>query len=353
MEISSLATYILIAGGPNRRALVAVFKYLVMGTIGATFYLIGVGLIYMMTGTLNLADMAVRLADASDMKPVLVAAGFITVGLALKAAVFPLHSWLPNAYAYAPHAVTVFIAACSTKVALYVLLRFEFVVLQDNLADHDARFTALMLPLAIVAVLAASVAALFERDLKKMLAYSSVAQVGYILFGASLLSIAGLTGGIVHMFNHALAKGTLFLAVACLAMSGAGLSLAGVAGIARRRPWIAAAFVAAGLSLIGIPGTAGFVGKWQLVLAAVEWGPAGIWVIVPILVGSLIAVLYVWRVVESMYFGTAGTFGGEVPRWMVLALWAAVLANVYFGLRPALPLDLARDAAAALLAGPA
>jgi multicomponent Na+:H+ antiporter subunit D len=351
MEISSLATYILIAGGPERRALIAVFKYLVMGTIGATFYLIGVGLIYMMTGTLNLADMAVRLEEAADMKPVLVAAGFITVGLALKAAVFPLHSWLPNAYAHAPHAVTVFVAACSTKVALYVLLRFEFVVLQENLTDHDARFTALMLPLAIVAVVAASVAALFERDLKKMLAYSSVAQTGYILFGASFVSVAGLTGGIVHMFNHALAKGTLFFAVACLAMSGVAPSRDGVAGIARRMPWAAAAFVAAGLSLIGIPGTAGFIGKWQLVLAAIEWGPAGIWVAVPILLGSLIAVLYVWRVVESMYFGVPTTAGGETPRWMVLALWGAVLANLYFGIRPELPLELAREAAAALLAG--
>ena len=102
MEISSLASYILIAGGPDRRALPSVFKYLVMGTIGATFYLIGVGLIYMMTGTLNLADMEARIADVPDHRPILVAAGFITVGLALKAAVFPLHVWLPNAYTFAP-----------------------------------------------------------------------------------------------------------------------------------------------------------------------------------------------------------------------------------------------------------
>lgn len=353
MEISSLATYILIAGG-SKHALPAVFKYLVMGTIGATFYLLGVGLIYMMTGTLNLADMAVRLGEVADTRPVLVAGGFITIGLALKAAVFPLHTWLPNAYAYAPHAVTVFIAACSTKVALYVLLRFDFFVLQGNLSGHDSWFTALMLPLSIIAVLAASVAALWQRDLKKILAYSSVAQIGYILFGAGLMSASGLTGGIVHMFNHALAKGALFLAVACLAAHGATLSLEGVAGAARRMPLTAAGFVAAGLSLIGIPGTAGFIGKWFLVLGAAEGQPVEIWLAIPILLGSLIAVVYIWRVVESLYFGTQCSTAGtvrEAPWWMVLTLWAAVLGNFYFGLKPGLPLELARHAAFGLLAG--
>ena len=132
MEISSLASYVLIAGGPDRRALPATFKYLIMGTIGATFYLIGVGLIYMMTGTLNLADMELRIHEVADQKPILAAAGFITVGLALKAAMFPLHVWLPNAYTYAPHIVTAFMAACATKVSLYVLLRFDFFVFQEN-----------------------------------------------------------------------------------------------------------------------------------------------------------------------------------------------------------------------------
>ena len=149
MEISSLASYILIAGGPDRRALPAVFKYLVMGTIGATFYLIGVGLIYMMTGTLNLADMELRIAEVADLRPILVAAGFITVGLALKAAMFPLHVWLPNAYTYAPHVVTVFLAACATKVSLYVLLRFDFFVFQQNLDGHDLQLR--LLPAAAVA----------------------------------------------------------------------------------------------------------------------------------------------------------------------------------------------------------
>jgi len=351
MEISSLATYILIAGGPRRQALAAVFRYLIMGTIGATFYLIGVGLVYMMTGTLNLADMEARIHEASDLKPVLVAGGFITVGLALKAAVFPLHAWLPNAYTFAPHSVSVFIAACSTKVFLYVLLRFDFFVFQGNLPGHIMQFSGFMLPLAVAAVLFGSAIALMEKDLKMLLAYSSIAQIGYILLGASLVSTTGLTAGITHMFNHALAKGALFLAVACMGTAYGLLSIEGVAGAARRMPVTAAAFVVAGLSLIGIPGTAGFISKWYLVLAALELGPVGALLIAPVLAGSVMAVIYVWKVVEAAYFGEAPVAGGraEAPWWMLSVLWAVVLLNLYFGIQPMLPLELASEAAAALL----
>ena len=165
MEISSLASYILVAGGPDRRVLPAVFKYLIMGTIGATFYLIGIGLIYMMTGTLNLHDMALRIGDVADQRPILAAAGFITVGLALKAAVFPLHVWLPNAYAWAPHVTTSFLAACATKVSIYVLIRFDFLTFQGNLSGHAVQFAAYLMPLAVLGILVGSAVALFEKKI--------------------------------------------------------------------------------------------------------------------------------------------------------------------------------------------
>ncbi len=236
MEISSLASYVLVAGGSDRRALPAVFKYLIMGTIGATFYLIGVGLIYLMTGTLNLADMEFRIHDVADQKPILVAAGFITVGLALKAAVFPLHVWLPNAYTYAPNMVTVFLAACATKVSIYILLRFDFFVFQPNLVGHDFQFAYFLMPLSLLAILVASGVAMFEPNLKRLLAWSSVAQIGYITLGASMVSVPGITAALLHIFNHALAKGALFLAVACLGMSVARMPRQATAR-ERRRPW--------------------------------------------------------------------------------------------------------------------
>ncbi|MGB5258846.1 MAG: monovalent cation/H+ antiporter subunit D family protein [Woeseiaceae bacterium] len=352
MEISSLASYVIIAGGSDRRALPAVFKYLIMGTIGATFYLIGIGLIYLMTGTLNLADMELRIHEVADQKPILVAAGFITIGLALKAAVFPLHVWLPNAYTYAPNAVTVFLAACSTKVSLYLLLRFDFFVFQGNLVGHDVQFTYFLMPLAVLAILIASSVALFEQNIKRLLAYSSIAQIGYILLGASFVTVAGLTASTVHFFNHALAKGALFLAVGCLATSCVGLRLSDLGGVAKRMPWTAAAFIVAGFSLIGIPGTAGFISKWYLITAALEQGAIGIALVAVLVISSLMAVVYIWRIVEAIYFGEPATDLAavrEAPLTMLAVTWAAALANLYFGLVPEVPVTLASSAAETLL----
>ncbi len=353
MEISSLASYVIIAGGADRRALPAVFKYLIMGTVGATFYLIGVGLVYMMTGTLNFADMEARIAEVADQRPILVAAGFITVGLALKAAVFPLHVWLPNAYTHAPHIVTAFIAACSTKVAIYVLLRFDFFVFQGNLEGHVVQFAGFLAPLALLGIVVGSAVAVVEGNLKRLLAYSSVAQIGYILLGASFSSAAGLTAGVAHMFNHALAKGALFLAVAALAMRFKDLTLDGLAGAARSMPWTSAALVLAGASLVGIPGTAGFISKWLLLSAAFEQGALGIVSVVVVVISSLAAVVYVWRIVERLYFGEPAADVPSVQQeapWLLLAgVWLAALANIYFGLVPGLPVGLSEAAADELL----
>lgn len=352
MEISSLASYILIAGGPDRRALPAVFKYLIMGTIGATFYLIGVGLIYMMTGTLNLADMADRIGDVTDLNPVLVAAGFITIGLALKAAVFPLHVWVPNAYTHAPHMVTAFLAACATKVSLYVLIRFDYMVFQANLEGHIVQFTLFAMPLAILGIIVASAVAIFEGHLKRMLASSSVAQIGYILLGASFLSFEGLSASAAHLFNHALAKGGLFLAVACLAYHYRDLRLSQLGGAAKRMPWTCAAIVICGLSLIGVPGTAGFISKWMLINAALETGSSAIGLITVILISSLMAVVYVWRIVESLYFQEPvedGATVSEAPMQLLVVTGVVALLNIYFGLFPQVSLELSNSAAAILM----
>ena len=351
MEISSLASYVLVAGGPDRRALPAVFKYLAMGTIGATFYLIGVGLIYLVTGTLNLDDMQSRIRDVADLKPVLIAAGFITIGLALKAAVFPLHVWLPNAYTYAPHVVSVFLAACATKVSLYILLRFDFTVFQPNLAGHELHFGYFLLPLSLLAMLVGSTVAIFESDLKRLLAWSSIGQIGYITFGASLVSVAGATASLLHVFNHGLAKGAAFLALTCMAMTVVHLRMENIAGIARRMPWTMAAFVLAGLSLVGVPGTAGFVSKWYLIVAALDSGPFGGLLVAVIVFSSLLAMVYVWRVVEVAYFQPPpeDAARGEAPLMLLIPTWIAVALNVYFGLEPSLPVALSETAAQSLL----
>lgn len=351
MEISSLASYVLVAGGPNRKALPAVFKYLVMGTIGATFYLIGVGLIYLMTGTLNLADMELRIADVADQRPILVAAGFITIGLALKAAVFPMHVWLPNAYTYAPHAVTAFIAACSTKVAIYVLLRFDFFVFQQNLSGHDVQFGNYLMPLAVAGILVGALVAVRETDLKRLFAWSSVGQIGYIVLAASLVSSAGLTSAVSHLLNHALAKGALFLSVLALTLHYSTTHFTQLAGFGRRHPVIAGCIVVSGLSLVGVPGTAGFISKWLLINALLEKGALGVGLIAVVIVSSLLAVAYLWRIVELAYFSEA-THDTEQNSTPLITLIVVILAaglNIFMGIYPHLTLALANESAQILL----
>ncbi len=343
MEISSLASYVLVSAGPSRRALTATFKYLITGTVGATFYLIGVGYLYMMTGTLNIADLQERLAEVTELAPVMVATAFIVAGLGLKAAVFPLHTWMPNAYTYAPSAVAVFLAACSTKVALFVLIRFDFLVFQPNLVAHELVFSAFLVPLCVAAFLIASTVAIFEQNLKRLLGYSSVAQIGYILLGAALVTSSGLTAAMLHMFNHALMKSALFMAAGCLFLRYGSVKLSDLAGAGWTMPWTTAAFVLAGLSLIGVPLTAGFVSKWYLVLAALEHGGYGVLLTALILVSSLLAVIYIWKVVEAAYFrkqdpGRAAPKEAPVP--MLVMLWLVTLANIWFGIDPSLPLTL-------------
>jgi multicomponent Na+:H+ antiporter subunit D len=350
LEISSLATYVMIALGRRRKALVAAYQYLVLGTIGATFYVIGVGLLYLMTGTLNIADLAVRLRDVTEVRPVLAALAFITVGIGLKLALFPLHAWLPNAYAYAPSMVTAFLAATATKVSVYVLLRFYFTVfdpvtLYERLPTHGV-----LIALSVAAMVTMSLVAVFQRDLKRLFAYSSVAQIGYITLGIGIENEASLTGSVVHLLNHGVTKGAIFLLLGGIALRCGDTGFERVAGLGRRMPLTAFGIVIAGLSLIGIPGTAGFVSKWYLILGALD---AGRWWLAAVIVGtSLIALAYVWRFVEAAYFappGAGSAKAGEAPAAMLGWAWVLVAACVYLGLDTSFSVGGAADAAAVLL----
>ncbi|MGO4916917.1 monovalent cation/H+ antiporter subunit D family protein [Pseudogemmobacter sp. W21_MBD1_M6] len=355
LEISSLATYVLIAQGAYRdkRALTAAYDYLIMGTIGATFFVIGLGLLYMATGTLNMADLAERIADQGSSRTVRAAFAFIVVGVGLKVAIYPLHLWLPNAYTYAPSSVTAFLAATATKVAIYVLLRFMFSIFQPTFLFAQNTLEFIILPFAVLAMFAASFIAVFQTDFKRMLAYSSIAQIGYMLLGISLLTETGLTAAIVHLFNHGITKATLFMGVGAYVLRSGGSFYDDIRGLGKTMPWTSAAMVIAGLSLIGVPGTAGFISKWTLVQAALEkgWWPVALLVVA----SSLLAVIYVWRVIETLYLEkpAKGTTATEAPLSMLVPMWIMALACIYFGLDTNITLSASLTAAQGLLAGTA
>jgi len=351
LEISSLASYTLISLGQDRRALTAAFSYLVTGTVGGTFILIGVGLLYQMTGTLNLQDLSQRLPPVLDTRTIGMAFAFLVVGTSIKLAVFPLHQWLPNAYSFAPAVVSAFLSATATKVAYYVLVRLIFTVFGAVFVFEVMRLELLLVPLSLAAMFVGSIAAIYQTHLKRLLAYSSVAQIGYMTLGLGLANEMGLTGGLVHLFNHALMKGGLFLVAACVVYRVGSESISDLRGLGRRMPLTMAAFVVGGLSLIGVPGTVGFVSKWYLVLGALdrEWYAVAFL----ILLSSLLAAVYVWRVVEVMVFqeAEAGVSREEVPPSMWIPTWILIGATVFFGLNTDLTAGVARDAAAMLFRG--
>ncbi|MEM9749800.1 MAG: monovalent cation/H+ antiporter subunit D family protein [Pseudomonadota bacterium] len=354
LEISSLSTYALVAMGAkrDRRALVAAFNYLVMGTIGATFFVIGVGLLYMATGTLNLLDIQDRITG-DDNRMIRAGLAFVVVGVGLKLAMFPLHLWLPNAYAFAPSAVSAFLAATATKVAVYVMVRFLFSVYGTLFEFEQLTLHAVLLPLAALGMTAASLVAVFQSDVKRLLAYSSVAQIGYMLLGLSLGSVSGLTASLAHVFNHALMKGALFMAIGCVALRLGATSCAALAGLGRRMPATTGALVIGGLSLIGVPGTVGFISKWYLLEATFEagWQPAAFLVVA----SSLLAVIYVGRLLEPALLREApaeGPLSGpvkEAPLLMLIPMWGLVAANVYFGFDASFTGGVAEAAAEQLL----
>lgn len=351
LEISSLSTYVLIALGRDRRALVAAYQYLIMGTIGATFIVIGIGLLYLMTGTLNLADMGRRIGAVQHTRPVLAALGFLTVGISLKLALFPLHQWLPNAYAFAPSAVAAFLAATATKVAVYVLLRFYFSVFGQAEVFEKLPMQEVMLLLALAGMFAASIIAIFQTDLKRLFAYSSVAQIGTIVLGLSFGTTDGLIATVVHLFNHGVTKGAIFMLLGGVALVMGGTSLSRVQGLGQRMPLTSFGIVVCGLSLIGVPGTAGFISKWYLLLAALQKGQW--WLVFLIVLSSLLAAVYVWRFVEAAYFREPRKDIGDavLPRSMALPAGLLVAATVYFGLDTSFTVGSATQAAALLMGG--
>lgn len=351
LEVSSLSTYAMVAMGKDRRALTASYQYLVMGTLGATFYVIGLGLLYMMTGTLNIVDLHDKLSDMDgSIRTLQAALAFLTVGLSLKLALFPLHLWLPNAYTYAPSVVTAFLAATATKVAVYVMLRVFFTIFGVDIFEETGLAPVIMV-LAITGMFMASTVAIFQNNLKRLLAYSSVAQIGYIMLGISLMNVTGVTAGVVHLLNHAMMKCALFLALGCIMWRVGSVRLDDLHGIGKKMPFTMAAFVVGGLSLIGVPLTVGFVSKWMLISAALE---ANMWpVAVLILLSSLLAVVYVWRVIEVAYFKEPVNDKGiqEAPLSMLIPLWVMAGASIYFGIDTDMTLGVAELAAQMLVGG--
>jgi multicomponent Na+:H+ antiporter subunit D len=350
LEISSLSSYALIAMGRDRKALRAALNYLILGTVGATFFLIGVGMLYAASGSLNMADISNRFAEFADLQLVVTALLFILLGVALKAAIFPLHSWLPDAYAQAPSVISMFLAATATKVAIYVLIRCLYNVFPPAYWV-DIVLPDLMIVFGCIAIIYGSYRAIGQKGLKRLLAYSSVAQIGYMVVGIGLLNATGMKATMLHLFNHALMKATLFMAAGVILYRTNTTVISELRGLGREMPWTFAALVIGALSLIGVPGTVGFISKWYLIQSALEAGH--LYVVLVIVLGSVLAVVYVWKIIEALYFtaelktqlhhfSSGTTEFAKTPVSMVFGMLIMSVSCIVFGLYTDVVTELAQ-----------
>jgi len=358
-ELLSLAVYLLIAYPKTGVTLRASFNYLIMGGVGLSFFLLGIGFLYAMTGTLNIFHIAERLPVAfnSSTRMLLMSFVLIATGMGIKIAVFPLHGWLPDAHSMAPSPVSALLSGVTVKIGVYCLIRMIYSVFSTETFSILISSHTILIVLGVVTLLFGTSMALIQTDLKRLLAYSTINQIGIILIGLGIGTELGLTGALFHVLNHAIMKGTLFFCAGIMIAETGTRDVQGLSGFSRQQPAIVFAFIIASLGMIGIPPINGFASKWLICLAAVEAGYAVLAVI--ILMASAITAAYYFRVIQVLfsgpprqssvliYKGEQMIHGGNFFRtWTIYILVAGCLL---LGLVPALGISMVKPAVSLLL----
>ncbi|MBA3012325.1 MAG: monovalent cation/H+ antiporter subunit D family protein [Proteobacteria bacterium] len=304
IEITSLTSYTLVALGDRDRAPLASLNYLFIGVIGASFYLLGVGYIYIITGSLNMVDVAGILPNLPGSSTVLVGFILCLLGVWIKMALFPLHVWLPNGYTYAPTAFSRVVAPLMTKVMVYVMIRLMITVFGLEYIFVTLHLSEAVVWLGTIAIVFGGIMALAQKNLKKMLSYIIVCEIGYMVGGAWLGNELGMTGAILHIVNDALMTFALFLALGNIVYKIKDVDYSNLSGLFGKMPWTMAGFVLAAFSIIGVPPTCGFFSKWYLILGAFEAGAYHF--AAALLISSLICAVLFFKVFEICFFAPEG-----------------------------------------------
>ena len=332
LEVAAISSYALIgvAGG---RALFAAFRYLILGTIGASIYLLGVSYLYAVTGTLNMADMADKLPFLLGSKALVGGLLFIFIGLGIKMALVPFHSWMPEAYAYAPDSVSPIMASLLTKIVLLAWVRIIYWVLNSSIAIFDIPILQLVAVLgALAAVIGASLA-LAQRDIKMMFAYGGVSHIGIILIGIGQGNQTGFVGGIFYLLNDAVMQAALFF-LAGVAFCHYGVrTIDDLGRVGKQAPWLTGSLIVVGLGMIGLPPTGGFFGKWNIILGALE---ADNYVsVAAVLLSTLLTLAYFVKLFEGIFRQTSTRLDlqfGEFPLSFKMTLGVTSAAIMLLGL---------------------
>ena len=332
LEVAAISSYALIgvAGG---RALFAAFRYLILGTIGASIYLLGVSYLYAVTGTLNMADMADKLPFLLGSKALVGGLLFIFIGLGIKMALVPFHAWMPEAYAYAPDSVSPILASLLTKIALLAWVRIIYWVLNASIVVYGIPILLLVAVLgALAAVIGASLA-LAQRDLKMMFAYGGISHIGIILIGIGQGNQTGFVGGIFYLLNDAVMQAALFF-LAGVAFCHYGVrTIDDIGRVGKQAPWLSGSLVVIALGMVGLPPTGGFFGKWNIILGALE---ADNYVsVAAVVLSTLLTLAYFVKLFEGIFRQTSTRLDvqfGEIPLSFKMTLGVTSAAIMLLGL---------------------
>ena len=332
LEVAAISSYALVgvAGG---RALFAAFRYLILGTIGASFFLLGVSYLYAVTGTLNMADLAEKLPFLLNSKAVVGGLLFIFIGLGIKMALVPFHAWMPEAYTYAPDSVSPILAPLITKVALLAWVRVFFWVLNASIVIYDIPILLLVAVLGVLAAVIGAGLALTQRDIKMMFAYGGISHIGIILIGIGQGNQTGFAGGIFYLLNDAVMQAALFF-IAGVALCQYGVrTIDDLGRIGKKAPWLTVSLVVVALGMIGLPPTGGFFGKWYIILGALESGDYIS--VAAVVLSTLLTLAYFVKLFESIFRQTSTQSDvqfGEIPLSFKLTLGVTSAAIMILGL---------------------
>ncbi len=350
LEILSLSGYALVAITGESIAELAAFKYLVMGAISSLSILLGIGLLYSLTGTLNMTDLAVRLSGVEPF-PAAIAVAALTLGFSVKAALFPIHIWLPDAHSIAPGPVSAILSGLVVKIGVLGMLRMFQILYGSQLFDLSALNNSLMW-LGAISIVMGALFAMVQEDIKMMLAYSTISNIGYIFMGLGLASSYGIIGATVHIFNHALIKSTLFLGAGALIHQTGYRKLSDLRGVGKAMPITSAAIAVGAISIVGIPPTAGFLCKWYIALGAIEAGH--IFFAITLLFGALLIFVYYIRMLNAFYFMPPThpeiLEVGEAPVTMLIPVVVLAVLCLVMGIFGRIPLSYIEPAVKTMLA---
>ena len=332
LEVAAISSYALIgvAGG---RALFAAFRYLIVGTLGASFFLLGVSYLYAVTGTLNMTDMVDRLPLLLNSKALLGGLLFMFIGLGIKMALVPFHSWLPEAYTYAPDSISPILASLVTKVALLAWVRIIYWVFNASIIINDIPILLLMEVVGALAAVIGAGLALAQRDIKMMFAYGGISHIGIILIGIGQGNQTGFAGGVFYLLNDSVMQAGLFFLAGVAFYQYGVRTIDDIGRVGKQAPWLTGSLIVMAFGMIGLPPTGGFFGKWYIILGALE---AGNYVsVAAVLLSTLLTLAYFVKLFEGIFRQTSTRLdvqSGEIPLSFKLTLGVTSAAIIILGL---------------------